>query len=128
MYFLQNENKSYIGFTVNLERRLKQHRRILKGGAKATGLYRDVRKTEVVAFISGFPTKNQALSFEYHCKHRSKDAVKRSFGALTHRRLPQFFEALSHPKFEDLPLTIHLTPRSEVIRPILQELYVNEIL
>jgi predicted GIY-YIG superfamily endonuclease len=61
---------TYIGATLDGDRRLRQHNGELVGGAKATskrpsGWYR-------VCHISGFPTWNAALSFEWHWKRFSK--------------------------------------------------------
>jgi predicted GIY-YIG superfamily endonuclease len=61
---------TYIGATIDKDRRLKQHNGILVGGARATsrrpgGWYR-------VCHVRGFPSFNTALSFEWHWKHFSK--------------------------------------------------------
>jgi predicted GIY-YIG superfamily endonuclease len=62
--------QTYIGATLNPERRLRQHNGILVGGAKATGRrpgdwYRVCRITQFASFRA-------ALSFEWHWKHFSK--------------------------------------------------------
>ena len=61
---------TYIGATVNLDRRLSQHNGEQSGGAKATsvrhgGWYR-------VCHVAGFSSKHEALSFEWHWKHFSR--------------------------------------------------------
>jgi len=61
---------TYIGATVDGDRRLRQHNGELVGGAKAThkrpnGWYR-------VCYVCGFSTWNAALSFEWHWKRFSK--------------------------------------------------------
>jgi predicted GIY-YIG superfamily endonuclease len=61
---------TYIGATVDGDRRLRQHNGELVGGAKAThkrplGWYR-------VCYVRGFSTWNAALSFEWHWKRFSK--------------------------------------------------------
>ena len=69
---------TYIGATVDGDRRLRQHNGELVGGAKAThkrpnGWYR-------VCYVHGFSTWNAALSFEWHWKRFSKgkgDALSR---------------------------------------------------
>lgn len=62
-------SKTYVGATIDLDRRLKQHNGELTGGAIATstvpgGWYR-------VCYISGFETKRDALRFEWWWKRRS---------------------------------------------------------
>jgi structure-specific endonuclease subunit SLX1 len=73
---------TYIGATMDKDRRLKQHNGILKGGAKAThkrpnGWYR-------VCYVQGFPSWEVALSFEWHWKHFS--STKKISGTPLERR------------------------------------------
>lgn len=79
---LYADKKNYIGFTTNLTRRLRQHNRIIKGGAKKT---KQFHPWNMVCYVSGFKTTRDALKFEYmwqHPKHvkRSRDLVKRVRG------------------------------------------------
>lgn len=102
VYFLQSGRRSYIGFTVNLVRRVRQHRGELKGGAKYTAHWPDRRHLTVVACIQGFPTKHAALSYEWHAKRRPRERrwLPRELGA--HHRLAGFFRPLTTAKFADL--------------------------
>jgi len=74
VYLLEATNKStYIGATVNLERRLKQHNKELSGGAVATTS--KVLKGEVWrrhCYVSGFPSWQAALQFEWRWKQLSR--------------------------------------------------------
>ena len=66
---------TYVGYTVNFQRRLRQHNREIKGGAKATA----GRKWRMILQITGLPDKHHALSLEWHLKHykvRRSDVVK----------------------------------------------------
>ena len=66
---------TYIGATVDVNRRLQQHNRELSGGAKATGIRGDCVKGGGwyrVCYVQGFLDNHQALSFEWHWKHFSK--------------------------------------------------------
>ncbi len=61
--------RTYIGATVDVDRRLQQHNGQRAGGAKATstrpgGWYR-------VCYVTGFKDNHDALSFEWHWKHAS---------------------------------------------------------
>ena len=60
-------NKSYVGFTNDIQKRLKKHNSNL--GAKSTKGY----KWEIV-YKKKFNLKNKALSFEYKLK---KDRIRR---------------------------------------------------
>jgi predicted GIY-YIG superfamily endonuclease len=67
---IDNPIRTYIGATVDKDRRLQQHNGILQGGAKATKgrageWYR-------VCHVSGFPDSHSALSFEWRWKYFTK--------------------------------------------------------
>jgi len=70
---LSTDNGTYIGATVDLERRLRQHNKEIKGGAFQTSA--KVMKGEIwlrAAFISGFPNWSAALQFEWRWKQISR--------------------------------------------------------
>jgi len=59
----QHKGKTYVGFTVNPKRRLLQHNgQYANAGAKYT---KKLRPCEMVFCVHGFPTKTQALGFEW---------------------------------------------------------------
>lgn len=62
-------NRCYIGFTVNLTRRIRQHNGEIKGGARGT---RYGRPWEIVGYISGFPNETTARQYEWAIKHCRK--------------------------------------------------------
>lgn len=64
--------KTYIGSTNNLERRLKQHNKIIKGGAKYTTAFKGTGQWTPILIVNGFKEHNVALSFEWRMK-RSKN-------------------------------------------------------
>ena len=72
---------TYVGATVDGDRRLAQHNGLQKGGAKATS--RRPGEWYRVCHVVGFADNHQALSFEWHWKHYSK---KHSADPLTRRR------------------------------------------
>ena len=83
VYLLESGKKTYVGATVNLERRLRQHNQELKGGAKYTSKDKWTR----VCYVSGFPTWNDALKFEWKWKQLSrkvpsKNSLQRRLEAL----------------------------------------------
>jgi predicted GIY-YIG superfamily endonuclease len=55
---------TYVGYTVDFKRRLRQHNREIKGGAKATA----GRTWRMILQITGLPDKHHALSLEWHLK------------------------------------------------------------
>lgn len=57
--------RTYVGYTNNLEKRLRSHNGEISGGAK----YTRGRKWEVYGYIKGFEDRKSALSFEWHLKN-----------------------------------------------------------
>ena len=74
VYLLVSTNgNTYVGATVDLNRRLRQHNKEIKGGAHATGV--KVAQGEIwtrAAHVSGFPDWPAALQFEWRWKHLSR--------------------------------------------------------
>jgi structure-specific endonuclease subunit SLX1 len=70
---VSTSGNTYVGATVDLNRRLRQHNKEIKGGATATSIR--VLKGETwtrAAHISGFPNWQSALQFEWRWKHLSR--------------------------------------------------------
>lgn len=59
--------RTYIGATVDVDRRLRQHNGELKGGAKYTS--GRPGQWQRVCYVKGFASSHDALSFEWHWKH-----------------------------------------------------------
>ena len=74
VYLLTSSNNStYIGATIDLERRLRQHNKEIKGGAHATGIKVSNGETWIRALhIGGFPDWKTALQFEWRFKQLSR--------------------------------------------------------
>lgn len=70
---LSSDNCTYVGATVDLDKRLRQHNKEIKGGAIATS--NKVLKGETwirVAHVEGFPDWQAALQFEWRWKQLSR--------------------------------------------------------
>ena len=70
---LSSDNSTYVGATVDLNRRLRQHNKEIKGGAHATGS--KVEKGEVwirACHVEGFPDWQAALQFELRLKQLTR--------------------------------------------------------
>ena len=75
VYLLESSCKraTYVGATVNLERRLRQHNKEITGGAHATGA--KVARGETwrrACHVAGFPTWQAALQFEWRFKQLTR--------------------------------------------------------
>ena len=78
VYFIKSTNGStYIGATVNLDKRIRQHNKEIKGGATATSV--KVNAGEIwsyVCYVENFPSWNEALKFEWRWKQISRQIQK----------------------------------------------------
>jgi structure-specific endonuclease subunit SLX1 len=74
VYWLKSGSANYFGSTKDLPKRIRQHNRELKGGAKCTA----GRQWLLYKKIEGFNSWRECLSFEWHLKRvtrktRNKD-------------------------------------------------------
>ena len=70
---VSTKGNTYIGATIDLDRRLRQHNGEIKGGAHATTT--KVSKGEIwirAAHVTGFPDWQSALQFEWRFKQLSR--------------------------------------------------------
>ena len=77
---VSSDDATYVGATVDLERRLRQHNKEIKGGAHATGI--KVVQGEIwtrAAHISGFPDWQAALQFEWRWKQLSRKLPQKMY-------------------------------------------------
>jgi structure-specific endonuclease subunit SLX1 len=64
---------TYIGSTIDLDRRLKQHNKLLSGGARATGIQVERGESwDRVCHVKNFPDWTACLQFEYRWKQLSR--------------------------------------------------------
>lgn len=113
-YLLESQNKvyrnaTYIGFTNNVLRRLRQHNGLMKSGAKRTSFK---RPWQIVCTVYGFPTKIAALQFEWAWQNpRTSRLVKavannRSFQRGSRGRIQEMLEMLHMLPWANYPLHI----------------------
>jgi structure-specific endonuclease subunit SLX1 len=75
-----SDNSTYVGATIDLDHRLRQHNKEIKGGAHATSA--KVDKGEIwtrACHVSGFPTWQSALQFEWRWKQLSRKMPSKMF-------------------------------------------------
>jgi structure-specific endonuclease subunit SLX1 len=80
VYLLHStDNSTYVGATVDLERRLRQHNKIIKGGAHATSMKVNAGQIwERACYVEGFPDWQAAL-FEWRWKQISRKLSNKLF-------------------------------------------------
>ncbi len=72
-----DHNQTYIGATVDLERRLRQHNKEIQGGAKATGIRVSQGLTwKRGCYISNIPEWRTALQIEWRWKQLGRTQYK----------------------------------------------------
>ena len=89
VYLLEATNGStYVGATVDLDHRLRQHNCEIKGGAVATSV--KVKRGETwrrVCHVAGFPSWQAALQFEWRWKQLSRKIIGSVKNPLERRRV-----------------------------------------
>lgn len=106
-YILYNHrnNKTYNGYTVHPERRLKQHNGLLAGGARYTTrdskLYGpDHWKYLLIIECDPLMNKKQALSLEWHIKYPTCKRPRPQMYSGAKGRIASVSMALTHDKFK----------------------------
>ena len=98
-YFLFSTNgQTYIGATVDPDRRLRQHNGELVGGARATTMR--VGEGQVwrrACLVSGFPDQRAALQFEWRWKSLSRKKELRELNPVD-RRIQALHELIALDK------------------------------
>ena len=112
---LSTANTTYIGATIDLDRRLRQHNKEIKGGAKLTSI--QVNKGHSwsrICYVSGFPTWNAALQFEWRWKNLSRKKIYAKHSSL-HKRIHALHELVNLDKsttnalpFNEWTLPLHI--------------------
>jgi len=78
VYLLESTRKTtYVGATIDVHRRLRQHNKLIVGGAKYTT--REVDRGghwTRVCYVTGFPTWKCALQFEWKWKYLTRKTPK----------------------------------------------------
>lgn len=100
VYILATEDDSatYVGATVNPDRRLRQHNKEITGGAKATSARVAAgHKWRRLCRVTGFPDNHAALSFEWRLKSLTRRREMASLGPVQ-RRLRCLADLLSYDR------------------------------
>lgn len=115
LLFHKTANRTYIGITTNIQRRLRQHRGEITGGARFTA--RTQKKFpggqwELVCFLSGFENRSEVTRWERLLKIRSRGLKQRlgAFESLAKGEHPEQFTERQKEKFE-VPdgIDLHIT-------------------
>ncbi len=104
----KSENRSYVGWTNNFQRRLRRHRGEIKGGARATRSYGP--DAHPLFCVTGFVTKQHAMQLEW-LLHRRESRRRRgqTTVAWRNRRLKEAFQLERFTKKAPVTATTGLT-------------------
>ena len=106
VYLLQCGRRTYVGATIDLAHRLRQHNGEIRGGAVQTAR---VGPWVVSCTVSGFRTFSEALKFEYAWRRVGRRVSSRGVNArrdaLAHLLVKERWSSTS-PLASDVPLTI----------------------
>jgi structure-specific endonuclease subunit SLX1 len=94
---VSSDDATYVGATIDLDHRLRQHNKEIKGGAYATSM--KVERGEVwtrACHVSGFPDWRAALQFEWRWKQLSRRLSQKLYPL--ERRMKALKELLSLEK------------------------------
>lgn len=111
---VSSDNATYVGATVDLEHRLRQHNKEIKGGAHATSA--KVSKGEIwtrACHVSGFPDWRAALQFEWRWKQISRKLPIKMFPL--ERRMTAVKQLLALEKSTTLAIPFSEWPEPPVI-------------
>ena len=103
---VSSDNSTYVGATVDLNRRLRQHNKEIKGGAHATGSKVDKGENwERACHVAGFPDWSAALQFEWRWKQISRKLSPQLFPLERRMRALKQLLALERPTTKALAYT-----------------------
>jgi predicted GIY-YIG superfamily endonuclease len=105
VYLLEcSDRTTYVGATVNLDRRLRQHNKEIAGGAVATTSKVNQGKIwRRVCYVSGFPTWQTALQFEWRWKQISRTLKIKCLPLERRKKALEMLLALDRPTSKALP-------------------------
>jgi predicted GIY-YIG superfamily endonuclease len=82
----EDDRTTYVGATVNPDRRLRQHNKEICGGAKATSArVLAGHKWRRLCRVTGFPDNHAALSFEWRLKSLTRRSTMAALGPIERR-------------------------------------------
>ncbi len=110
---------TYVGATVDLDHRLRQHNKEIKGGAVATSV--KVARGETWrrhCYVSGFPTWQSALQFEWRWKQIHRNLPRKGSSPLENRmKALDLLLALERPTTKAVAYSEWYTPPEIIIEP-----------
>jgi len=117
LLYTNNTLKTYVGATIDPDRRLRQHNKEISGGAKATGISVQQGLTwQRGCYITGIPEWRSALQIEWRWKQIGRTQYKHIKNPI-HRRLYSLKRLLSleKPTEKAIPYEAYTSGPPEII-------------
>jgi predicted GIY-YIG superfamily endonuclease len=112
LYNIKQPQRTYVGYTTNPTRRLRQHNGIISGGARATSGKGEW--TFLVLVTSPFFNTHTGLSFEWHLKRALRP--QKPTGAS--KRIEALFKTLNeNSKFNHFDFHIYISTYAQSVFP-----------
>ena len=106
------DNSTYVGATIDLEKRLRKHNKEIKGGAHATSIKVEQGKIwERACYVEGFPDWQAALQFEWRWKQLSRKLPPSLFPLKRRMLALKQLLALERPTSKAIAYTEWSTPQ-----------------
>ena len=105
----KDSERTYNGYTNNLQRRLRQHCGEISGGAKSTA----GRQWEYIAWITSTDLRfdnHMALSLEWYIRHPTGHKTRPSKYNRPSGRIASLNIVLNHPKFKGIAFQVTIHP------------------
>ena len=112
-YIIASGNRTYNGYTNNLTRRLRQHNREIKGGARATGIQANdangvaVSWQYIAILTCMLWTAQRAMQVEWNIKYPTRHKPRERCFQGPHGRICSFNEVFKFVKDDGLVLYVH---------------------
>lgn len=120
------EKYTYVGASVNLEKRLRQHNGEISGGAVyTTSKIKNNGKWSLVGYVYGFPDWKHTLQFEWRLKQLSR----KENGTPVQKRMKGLHKLMHLNKSTEksTPFNTWLTPPQVIFEDTNAELYYNSL-
>jgi len=130
---VSSDNATYVGATVDLDHRLRQHNKEIKGGAHATSVRVNKGETWTRAcHVRGMPDWKSALQVEWRWKQLSRNRVEKSPLVRRMRALEELLmleratsKAVAYAEWPNMPEVICETEEARLLYPPLKKVEPN---
>ena len=130
VYLLYCDSQTtYVGATIDLEKRLRQHNGEIKGGARATSIKVNRGETwKRACYVEGFPDWQSALQFEWRWKQLSRKLPSGLFPLKRRMLALNTLLKLERPTSKAMAYSEWTIPPNIIFGNELAEKYYNEIM